>query len=62
VGVVLPHFHFGFYTELLNQLIEQGKAKGYNFITYTSDKNPESEISMINELISYRIKGLILTI
>jgi len=60
VGVVLPHFHFGFYTELLNQLIGQGKAKGYNFITYTSDKNPESEISMINELISYRIKGLIL--
>jgi len=60
VGVILPHFRFGFYTELLNQLIEQGKAKDYNFITYTSDSTKEAELALINELISYRIKGLIL--
>jgi len=60
VGIILPHFRFGFYTELLNQLIEQGKAKDYNFITYTSDSSKDSELALIDELASYRIKGLIL--
>jgi len=59
IGVIIPHFRFGFYTELLNQLIEQGKTKGYNFIIHTSDASKESELSSIKELISYRIKGLI---
>lgn len=59
IGIIIPHFRFGFYTELLNQLIEQGKPKGYNFILHTSDNSKESELSSINELISYRIKGLI---
>jgi len=59
IGIMIPHFRFGFYTELLNQLIEQGKSKDYSFITHTSDSSKESELASINELISYRIKGLI---
>lgn len=60
VGVILPHLQLGFYSELLNQLIEQGKALGYKFIVYTSNESKESELELINDLISYRIKGLIL--
>lgn len=29
VGVIFPHLHLSFYTELLNQLIKYAKEKGY---------------------------------
>ena len=60
VGVIFPHLHLSFYTELLNQLIKFGKEKGYNFIVYTSNTSKEEELQLIYNLISYRIKGLIL--
>lgn len=60
VGVIFPHLHLSFYSELLNQLIEQGKVHGYNFIVYTSNESKEAELSIIADLASYRIKGLIL--
>lgn len=58
--VVLPHLQFGFYTELLNQLIETGKEKGYHFIPYTSGKSKKEELAAIQALCQYRPKGLIL--
>lgn len=58
--VVLPHLQFGFYTELLNQLIETGKEKGYHFIPYASGKSKKEELAAIQALCQYRPKGLIL--
>lgn len=58
--VVLPHLQFGFYTELLNQLIENGKEKGYHLIPYASGKSREEEIAAIQALCRYRPKGIIL--
>ena len=43
-----------------NQLIKYGKEKGYNLIVYTSNDSREEELQLIQNLISYRIKGLIL--
>jgi len=60
VGVIFPHLHLSFYTELLNQLIKYGKDKGYNLIVYTSNNSKEEELQLIQNLLSYRIKGLIL--
>ena len=39
VGVIFPHLHLSFYTELLNQLVKYGKEKGYSFIIYTSNNS-----------------------
>lgn len=58
--VVFPHLQFGFYTELLHQLIENGKNKGYHFIPYTSEKSKKEELAAIHALCQYRPKGLIL--
>ncbi len=60
VGVIFPHLHLSFYSELLNQLVECGKERGYNLIVYTSNHSKEEELQLIQNLISYRIKGLIL--
>ena len=58
--VILPHLQFGFYTELLNQLIEIGKEKGYHMIPYTSEKSKKEELSAIHALCQYRTRGIIL--
>lgn len=58
--VILPHLQFGFYTELLNQLIEIGKEKGYHIIPYTSEKSKREELAAIHALCQYRPKGAIL--
>jgi LacI family sucrose operon transcriptional repressor len=58
--VILPHLQFGFYTELLNQLIKTGKEKGYHFIPYTSESSREEELAAIQALCQYRPRGLIL--
>ena len=60
VGVIFPHLHLSFYTELLNQLIKCSKRNGYSLIVYTSNDSKEEELQLIQNLISYRIKGLIL--
>ena len=60
VIVVFPHLQFGFYTELLNELIETGKEKGYHFIPYASGKSRKEELTAIQALCQYRPKGLIL--
>nr|WP_288827551.1 LacI family DNA-binding transcriptional regulator [uncultured Clostridium sp.] len=60
VGVIFPHLHLSFYTELLNQLINFGKQKDYSFIVYTSHDSKEEELQLIDKLKSYRVKGIIL--
>lgn len=60
IVVILPHLQFGFYTELLNQLIETGKEKGCHFIPYISEKTKKEELAAIHALCQYRPKGLIL--
>lgn len=60
VGVIFPHLHLSFYTELLNQLIQFGEEKDYSFIVYTSRDTKEDELQMIDMLKSYRVKGIIL--
>jgi len=59
IGIIIPHFRFSFYIELINQLVKQGKEYGYHFIVHTTDDSKEMELDIINELISYRVKGLI---
>ncbi len=60
VGIIFPQLHLGFYTELLNQLIQYGKEKNYSFIVYTSRDTKDEELNLIDTLKSYRVKGIIL--
>ncbi len=60
IVVVFPHLQFGFYTELLSQLIEAGKEKGYHLIPYTSGASKKEELRAVQALCRYRPRGLIL--
>jgi LacI family transcriptional regulator, sucrose operon repressor len=60
IGIILPSLHLSFYSEFLYSTINYCKEKDYNVIVYTSDTSAEEEKDLINSLMSYRIRGLIL--
>lgn len=60
IGIILPSLHLSFYSEFLYSTINYCKEKGYNVIVYTSDSSAEEEKLLINTLLSYRVRGLIL--
>lgn len=60
IGIILPSLHLSFYSEFLYSTINYCKEKDYNVIVYTSDSSAEEEKRLINSLLSYRIRGLIL--
>jgi len=60
IGIILPSLHLSFYSEFLYSTINYCKSKDYNVIVYTSDSSAEEEKRLINSLLSYRIRGLIL--
>lgn len=60
IGIILPSLHLSFYSEFLYSTINYCKEKDYNVIVYTSDSSAEEEKHLINSLLSYRIRGLIL--
>lgn len=60
IGIILPCLHLSFYSEFLYSTINYCKEKDYNVIVYTSDSSAEEEKHLINSLLSYRIRGLIL--
>ncbi|RSK25806.1 LacI family transcriptional regulator [Bacillus sp. HMF5848] len=60
IGIILPSLHLSFYSEFLYSTINYCKEKDYNVIVYTSDTSAEEEKNLINSLMSYRIRGLIL--
>jgi LacI family sucrose operon transcriptional repressor len=60
IGIILPSLHLSFYSEFLYSTINYCKEKDYNVIVYTSDSSAEEEKQLINSLLSYRIRGLIL--
>lgn len=59
IGIILPNLNLSFFSELLNKIIEEGKKIGYSCITYTSDNSREEEITYINKLLDYNVKGII---
>ncbi len=60
IGVILPSLDLSFYSKFLYSTIDYCKEKGYNVIVYTSDRSSEEEKELIQSLLSYRIRGLIL--
>lgn len=58
IAVILPNLQFGFYTELLHQLVEKGKAKGYHFIPYTSKHSKKKSLPRFLPYAATALKGL----
>lgn len=59
VGVIVPNLFFHFYSEMLNQILATYEEFGYKFLVFISNGQAEAERRYIQELMAYKIEGLI---
>ena len=59
IGVVLPEIANPFFTEILAAIENQASYQGYNIILCCTNKNKDKEKSILNQLKSRKIDGII---
>ena len=59
VGVLIPSLSMNYYSEMLNQILASYKKYGYKFLVFAGNGHDETERRYIQELMSYKIEGLI---
>lgn len=60
IGVILPNLVNHYYSEMLNQILLTYEEFGYKFLVFTGNEDSETEKRYINELLAYKIEGLII--
>lgn len=60
VGVIIPNLYLHYYAEMLNQILNTYEEFGYKFLVFVSTDNEETERKYIQELLSYKIEGMII--
>lgn len=59
VGVLIPSLSMNYYSEMLNQILASYEKYGYKFLVFAGNGHDETERRYIQELMSYKIEGLI---
>lgn len=59
VGVLIPSLSMNYYSEMLNQILASYEKYGYKFLVFAGNGHDETEHRYIQELMSYKIEGLI---
>lgn len=59
VGILLPNLFLHYYSEMLNQILSTYETFGYKFLVFTGTGSEETERKYIQELLAYKIEGLI---
>ncbi len=60
VGIIIPNLYFHYYAEMLNQILATYEAFGYKFLIFVSTNNEETERRYIQELLAYKIEGMVI--
>ena len=59
-GIIVPNLYLHYYAEILNQILATYEAFGYKFLVFVSKNNIETERKYIQELLAYKIEGMII--
>lgn len=59
VGILLPNLFLHYYAEMLNQLLATYETFGYKFLVFVGTGREETERKYLQELLAYKIEGLI---
>lgn len=59
VGVIVPNLYLHYYSEMLNQILKSYQDNNYKFLVFVGDQEKETEQKYIQELLAYKIEGLI---
>ena len=60
VGIIVPNLYLHYYAEMLNQILDTYEDFGYKFLIFTSRSGEKAERKYIQELLSYKIEGMII--
>jgi len=60
VGIIVPNLFLHYYSEMLNQILSTYETFGYKFLVFVSNNQEETERRYIEELMAYKIEGLII--
>ncbi|MCI8337877.1 MAG: LacI family transcriptional regulator [Lachnospiraceae bacterium] len=60
IGVIIPNLFLHYYAEMLNQILKTYETFGYKFLVFVSTDNVEAERKYIQELLAYKIEGMII--
>ena len=60
IGIIIPDLYYHYYSEILNHILSTYENFGYKFLVFIGNKNEEAERRYIQELLSYKIEGLII--
>lgn len=60
IGVIIPNLYMHYYSEVLNQILKTYETFGYKFLVFTGDDQGTNERKYIQELLSYKIEGMII--
>lgn len=59
IGVIIPNLYLHYYSEMLNQILSTYETFGYKFLVFVGNEKKEIEKRYIQELLAYKIEGLI---
>ena len=60
IGVIIPNLYMHYSSEVLNQILKTYETFGYKFLVFTGDDQETNERKYIQELLSYKIEGMII--
>lgn len=60
VGIIVPNLYMHYYSEMLNQILSTYEEYGYKFLVFSGADHKESERKYIQELLAYKIEGMII--
>lgn len=59
IGIIIPNLFLHYYSEMLNQILSTYETFGYKFLVFVGNDKEETERRYIQELLAYKIEGLI---
>lgn len=60
VGIIIPNLFLHYYSEVLSQILSTYETFGYKFLVFVGNGQEETERRYIEELLAYKIEGLII--
>lgn len=60
IGIIVPNIYLNYYAEVLSQILLTYEEFGYKFLVFAGNENEEIERRYIQELLAYKIEGMII--
>lgn len=60
IGIIIPNLFLHYFSDILDKILSTYEQFGYKFLVFIGNENEETERSYIQELLAYKIEGMII--